>query len=267
MKQFEFSIPFLCNVKDIISLSLTCKTLFAEEEAFFFMFMYTVREIVDNFFLDLFLKHRLFDYEYPEVKHDIVQFFNFKQHQSRYSWKTRSLLVDLNIQINPQRHVNKLFFRSANEFVGLLQHMHKLKSQLKLKEQRMNKTLHQYQMYQTHIQNTISNYALKMKHLNVLTAGIPPMLSTMQKSIFLHDGRVENCKDETKKMCSRLSSKFSVVRSMMNSLDSEVRFLGQKENIFRNAKNDAQYLQHIVRQKEKSYLLYVYNVNKNLSKA
>ena len=64
-----------------------------------------------------------------------------------------------------------------------------------------------------------------MKHFSVLTAGIPPMLNNLQKSIFIRDGQAEIHKNETKKICARASSKFNSVRSMVKALDTELRFL------------------------------------------
>ena len=73
-------------------------------------------------------------------------------------------------------------------------------------------------------------------------------------------------KNQTKRLCTKLTGKFGVIRTMLNQIDSQVRFLCQKQTILDLANKEKMFLQQLIQRLEKSFLLYVYNVNKDILK-
>ena len=163
----------------------TCKYLQGEEDSLFHFHLVAIREKIDEFFLDLFLNHRMFDYEYPQVYKQVVNFFNYKTNTDpfKYSWKTCSLLVALNIDFEPVETSKRTYYRISNSNVGMLQHLSKVRAQLHLVEKRVTKNNSTFTLQQKRLSNALSDYALKVNHKNVLSNQIPPLLNIMQKQI------------------------------------------------------------------------------------
>ena len=269
MQYFSLCVPFLGSLNDVMSLSLTCKYLQGEEDSLFHFHLVAIREKIDEFFLDLFLNHRMFDYEYPQVYKQVVNFFNYKTNTDpfKYSWKTCSLLVALNIDFEPVETSKRTYYRISNSNVGMLQHLSKVRAQLHLVEKRVTKNNTTFTLQQKRLSNALSDYALKVNHVNVLSNQIPPLLNIMQKQISQKNMLKLNIqKVQTKRLCTKLTGKFGVIRTMLNQIDSQVRFLCQKQTVLDLANKEKMFLQQLVQKLEKSFLLYVYNVNKDILK-
>lgn len=269
MQYFSLCVPFLGSLKDTMSLCLTCKYLQQEEDSLFHFHLLAIREQVDEYFLDLFLNHRMFDYEYPQVYKQVVNFLNYKTHTEalKYSWKTCALLVDLNIDFQPVETSKRTYYRVSNSNIGMLQHLSKIRAQLHLVDKRVTKNNSTFTLQQKRLSNALSDYTLKVNHVNVLSNQIPPLLNIMQRQISQKNMLKLNMqKNETKKLCTKLTGKFGVIRTMLNQIDSQVRFLCQKQNVLDSAKKEKMFLQQLIQRLEKSFLLYVYNVNKDILK-
>ena len=264
---FTLSVPFLQSIKSIRYLSMICKSMVAEEEALFHAFLIMLRDNVNEWFLDIFLNKKFFDYNFVKLNKDAMEFLNFTPGLKIKSWKTLAYFLDINLELNPIDVAAPSMFRTVTPAVALMHHIDRMKEKLKIIKNRMLKNKANLHNFKSHLALQMSNYNQKVKKIGILTSSLPDVLSSMQKIVFETDiADFEIQKNIIKKICSQITRDLPVIRTMLHELDHHNRLLRQRKNLYIKTQTDYVDAKQIFDRKRNSYLLCIYNVNMDMIK-
>ena len=265
---FKLSIPFVNSIETVRYLSLICKSMIAEEEALFHGFLIMLRDNVNKWYLDLFFpNNKLYDYNFPVLHKNAVDFLNFKPAQKIISWKTLAYFLDVNMELTPTNVAAPSLFRTTTSDVALMHHLNRLKDKIKIIKNRMLKNRSNLHNVKSNLALHINNYNMKVKHVGALTSTLPKVLSSMQNVIAEDDvDDFEIQKNIVKKICLQITREVPVIRTLLHELDHHHKMFKQRNNLFIKAKIDYSDAKNIYDRKRYSYLLCVYNANMDMIK-
>ena len=262
---FQLSVPFVQSIQTIRYLTLICKSMVAEEETLFHAFLIMLRDNVNEWFLDIFLNKKFFDYNFVTLNKNAMEFLNFTTGLKIKSWKTLAYFLDINLELNPIDVAAPSMFRTTTPAVALMHHIDRMKEKLKIIKNRMLKNKANLHNFKSHLALQMSNYNQKVKKIGILTSSLPNVLSSMETVVSETDiSDFEIQKNIIKKICSQITKDLPVIRTMLHELDHHNRLLRQRNNLFIKTRTDYLDAKKIYDRKRNSYLLCVYNVNMDM---
>ena len=269
-QQYELVVPFLCSALEVLSLCRIQKSTFEDSENLFKSYMIAVRENIQMHFLDLFSKHSLKSYSlkgYPqktfaENVYALKIFLNYKPKISKISWKSFSMLFDLNIMFYPTLECKELI-AAGNDYVCLLSPLSKVNALLTRTQDTFGRKQIEASQCQNRVSKTLEDYDFRLTNMHISMQQLRKNVKQLKDNICLPKRQIAN---PTIGLCNAVVKEVSLVRSLGLQLQPKMRLVNnKKKNVERclmlltEMKTMKRRLQHL-------HHLYVYNTCNTLFK-
>ena len=261
---FKLCVPFFSHALDILPITLINKYIYHTQDEYYKIFLIQVRELINEYYIDLFQKNEFYSYSYTKLKTSVMTFLNYKENYCYFSPKTMAFFVNLNILLLPPTHLKSLY-HVHNDQIALIKSLENIILTKKKHDKIFLKRLHNLNTTKVMCQNKIQNYIAKVTNVGSLTKQLPQNLKNINKQI--SNPKYSSYKiGNTKRLCSRLIKDFNVVRTINTNLQTQLQMLETKQITF-NVSSEKNYkIEQFIQMQRKLHILFVYNIEKDLSR-